>query len=154
MPIFVTAGACLAVVTVFSTILIQPVARAQALSTHVMANIPFPFQVGPYQLRPGVYKFEMQARGFLSIKGEVGSTVVLVMSPGSNRRSLDDGLVFEQRHDRYVLREVRTGGTKGFFWSGETKAERRANRRLTESNLNSSPREESKVEIALLAPHR
>lgn len=154
MPIFVTAGACLAVVTVFSTILIQPVARAQALSTHVMADIPFPFQVGPYHLHPGVYRFEMQARGFLSIKGEVGSTVVLVMSPGSKRQSLDDALVFEQRHDRYVLREVRTGGTKGYFWSGETKSGSRLKRGLTQSSLNSGPREESKVEIALLTPQR
>lgn len=151
MPIFVTAGACLAVVTVVSTILIQPVARAQALSTHVVANIPFAFQIGPYHLQPGVYRFEMQARGFLSIKGEVGSTVVLVMSP-SNRRLLDSALVFEQREDRYFLREVRTGGTKGFLWSGETKLAERQARRVAESGLNSGPREESKVEIALLTP--
>ncbi|HEV2577692.1 MAG TPA: hypothetical protein VGU25_10815 [Acidobacteriaceae bacterium] len=154
MPIFVAAGVSLAVVTVFSTILIQPVTRAQALSTHVMANIPFAFQVGPYHLRPGVYRFEMQARGFLAIKGEVGSTVVLVMSPWSNRRSLNSALVFEQRDDRHILREVRTGGAKGFFWSGETKAAPRSRRGLTESSLNSVPREESKVEIALVAPHR
>src|SRR5581483_7225804 len=148
MPIFVSAGACLAVITVFSTILIQPVARAQALSTHVVANIPFAFQIGPYHLKPGVYRFEMQARGFLSIKGDLGSTVVLVMSP-SNRRLLDSALVFEQRDERYFLREVRTGGTKGFLWSGETKSsERRARRESVESGMNSGPREESKVEIA------
>ncbi len=154
MPIFVTAGACLAVITVFSTILIQPVARAQALSTHVVANIPFAFQIGAYHLGPGVYRFEMQARGFLSIKGELGSAVVLVMSPRSKMQSLDSALVFEQRGDRHVLREVRTGGSKGFFWSGDARSERRAKRALAESSLNSGPREESKVEIALLAPHR
>lgn len=153
MPIFVTAGACLAVVTVFSTILIQPVTRAQALSTHVMANIPFAFQVGPYHLRPGVYRFEMQARGFLAIKGELGSTVVLVMSP-SNKRLLDSALVFQQSGDRYFLSEVRTGGTKGFCWSGDTRPERRAKHEWPQSSSNSGPREESKVEIALLAPHR
>ena len=154
MPIFVTAGACLAVITVFSTILIQPVTRAQALSTHVVATIPFAFQIGPYHLQPGVYRFEMQARGFLSIKGEVGSTVVLVMSP-STKRPLDGALVFQQNGDRYFLREVRTGGSKGFCWSGETRsAERRAKRQLAQPGVNLGPREESKVEIALLAPHR
>jgi hypothetical protein len=96
----------------------------------------------------------MQGNDLLSIKGESGAAVMLVMRDSANQPSRDSAVVFHHYGSQYFLREVRTEGDQGFLWSYETKAERRAKLEQDALNPNSGPREDAKVEIALLTPPR
>ncbi len=129
-------------------------AKAQAVETPVIAHIPFAFQIGSSYLPPGIYKVQMQGNDLLSIKGEAGSAVMLVMWESANQPSGNSAVVFHRYGNQYFLREVRTEGNQAFLWSGESKAERRAKFEEDAANPNSGPREDNKVEIALLTPPR
>lgn len=128
--------------------------RAQAVDTPVIAHIPFAFQIGSSYLPAGTYRVEMQGNDLLSIKGEAGAAVMLVMWESANKPSGGSAVVFHHYGNQYFLREVRTEGNQAFLWSSETKAERRAKLEDDAANPNSGPREDSKVEIALLTPPR
>jgi hypothetical protein len=154
MRTFTTNKDRIALIVALTAILAQPAVKAQATSNAVVANIPFAFQIGSYSLPPGTYSIRMQGNDLLSIKGEAGAVVMLVMRDSANQPSLDSAVVFHHYGNRYFLREVRTQGDEGFLWSYETKAERRAKLELAASNPNSGPREDAKVEIPLLAPPR
>jgi hypothetical protein len=154
MRTFTTDKDRIALIVAFAAILGQPALKAQTPSNAVVANIPFAFQIGSSYLPAGTYRVQMQGNDFLSIKGESGAAVMLVMWESANKPSSDSAIVFHHYGDQYFLREVRTSGNQGFLWSGETKAERRAKLEEDASNPNSGPREDSKVEIALLTPLR
>ena len=143
-----------ALIVAFATLLAGQTAKAQAPGNAVVANIPFAFQIGSYYLPAGTYRVQMQGDDFLSIKGESGAAVMLVRWESGNRPSADSAIVFHHYGNQYFLREIRTEGNQGFLWSSETKAERRAKLELDASNPNSGPREDAKVEIALLTPPR
>ena len=144
-----------ALIVAFSAILGAPGAvRAQAVNTPLMAHVPFAFQIGPSYLPAGTYRLQMQGNDMLSIKGETGSAVMLVMWESTNRPSGNSAVVFHHYGNQYFLREVRTEGNQAFLWSSETKAERRAKLEESAANPNSGPREDNKVEIALLTPPR
>jgi len=128
--------------------------QAQEVNAPVIANIPFAFQIGSSYLPAGIYRVQMQGNDMLSIKGDSGAAVMLVMWESANRPSGDSAVVFHHYGSQYFLREVRTEGNQAFLWSSETKAERRAKLELDAANPNSGPREDSKVEIALLTPPR
>jgi hypothetical protein len=128
--------------------------RAQAVNTPVIAHIPFAFQIGSCYLPAGTYRLQMQGNDLLSIKGESGAAVMLVMWESANRPSGDSAVVFHHYGNQYFLREIRSEGNQAFLWSSETKAERRAKLEEDAANPNSGPREDSKVEIALLTPPR
>ena len=129
-------------------------AKAQTVNTPVIAHIPFAFQIGSSYLPPGTYRVQMQGNDLLCIKGEQGSAVMLVMWESANRPSGSSAVVFHHYGDQYFLREIRTEGNQAFLWSSETKAERRAKLEEDAANPNSGPREDNKVEIALLTPPR
>jgi len=131
-----------------------PAVNAQTGGTQVVANIPFAFQVGSSRLPAGEYRVQVQGNDTLAIKGESGSAVMLVVWESANQPSPDSAIVFHHYRNQYFLREVRTEGNQAFLWSGETKAERRAKLEEDAANPNSGPREDSKVEIALLIPPR
>lgn len=154
MRTFTTDKDRIALIVAFSAIFGQPALKAQVPSNTVVANIPFSFQIGSYSLPAGTYNIRMQGNDLLSIKGEAGAAVMLVMRDSANRPSRDSAIVFHHYGNQYFLREVRTEGEQGFLWSYETKAERRAKLEEDASNPNSGPREDSKVEIALLTPLR
>ena len=154
MRTFTTHKDRIALIVALTAILGQPAVKAQAPGNAVVANIPFSFQIGSYSLPPGTYSIRMQGNDLLSIKGEGGAAVMLVMRDSANQPSCDSAVVFHHYGNRYFLREVRTVGDQGFLWSYETKAERRAKLELDASNPNSGPREDAKVEIPLLAPPR
>ena len=132
----------------------QPVVNAQSLSTPVVANIPFAFQIGSAHLPAGTYKIESQEEGLLWVRGDSGAGVMLVMRASENKPSADSEIVFHHYGNQYFLREVRTAGSFSLLWSSETKAERRAKVEMAAANPNAGPREDSKVEVALLAPPR
>ena len=154
MRTFTTDKDRIALIVAFTAIFGQPALKAQAPSNAVMANIPFSFQIGSYSLPAGTYRIRMQGNDLLSIKGEAGAAVMLVMRDSANRPSRDSAIVFHHYGNQYFLREVRTEGEQGFLWSYETKAERRAKLELDASYPNSGPREDAKVEIPLLVPPR
>ena len=144
-----------ALIVAFSTLVGAPCAvRAQAVNTSVIAHIPFAFQIGSSYLPAGTYRVQMQGNDMLSIRGETGSAVMLVMWESANRPSGNSAVVFHHYGSQYFLREVRTEGNQAFLWSSETKAERRAKLEESAANPNSGPREDNKVEIALLTPPR
>jgi hypothetical protein len=128
--------------------------RAQAVNTAVIAHIPFAFQIGSSYLPAGTYRVQMQGNDLLSIKGDSGAAVMLVMWESANKPSGDSAVVFHHYGNQYFLREVRKEGNQAFLWSSETKAERRAKLEEDAANPNSGPREDARVEIALLAPPR
>jgi hypothetical protein len=154
MRTFTTDKDRIALIVAFTAILASPALKAQTPSNAVVANIPFAFQIGSYSLPAGTYRVEMQGNDLLSIKGESGAAVMLVMWDSANQPSRDSAIVFHHYGNRYFLREVRREGNQGFLWTSETKAERRAKLEEDASNPNSGPREDSKVEIALLTPLR
>jgi hypothetical protein len=144
----------LALIVAFSALLGPPVMNAQKASTPVIADIPFSFQIGYCSMPAGKYTVEMKGNDVLSIKGDSGVGAMMVMWAVTNRMRPDSAIIFHRYGDEYFLREVRSAGNQGFLWSGETKAERRAKLRQDAGNPNSGPREDSKVEIALLTPPR
>lgn len=143
-----------ALIVAFSSILGPPVIKAQIAPTPVTVNIPFAFQIGFCNMPPGRYAVEMKGNDVLSIKGDSGIAAMMVMWAATNRMSPNSAIIFHRYGDEYFLREVRTARNQGFLWSGETKAERRAKLRQDASYPNSGPREDAKVEIALLTPRR
>jgi hypothetical protein len=143
-----------ALIVAFATLLGQPAVKAQSTGTGVVANIPFAFQIGSSYLPAGTYKVQVQGNDLLSIRGETGSAVMLVMWESANRPSANSAVVFHHYGSQYFLREVRTEGNQAFLWSSESKAERRAKLEEDAANPNSGPREDNKVEIALLTPPR
>lgn len=143
-----------ALIVAFTALLAQHPVQAQSPPTTVVANIPFAFQIGASYLPAGTYRVQMKGDDLLWIKGDSGSAVMLVMRESRNSPASDSAVVFHHYGNRYFLREVRTEGTQDFLWAGETKAERRAKLEEDAANPNSGPREDSKVEIALLTPPR
>ncbi len=143
-----------ALIVAFATLLAGQTARAQAPDHGVIANIPFAFQIGSCYLPAGTYRIKMQGNDFLSIQGDSGAAVMLVAWESANKPSADSAIVFHHYRNQYFLREIRTEGNQGYLWSSETKAERRAKLEQDASNPNSGPREDAKVEIALLTPPR
>lgn len=154
MNIPATDKARVALIVAFSGLLAPYTAKAQSFGTPVVAEIPFAFHIGSDRLPPGRYRFEMRRDGLLWIDGDSDSAVMLVLRQSTNRPSPDSAVVFHHYGDQYFLREVRTAGDDGFLWSDESKAERRAKLEQEAANPNSGPREDSKVEVALLAPPR
>lgn len=149
----------IALIVALSTVVGGPIAgaralKAQAVNEPVIAHIPFAFQIGSSYLPAGTYRVQMQGNDMLSIKGESGAAVMLVMWESTNKPSGGSAVVFHHYGNQYFLREVRTDGNQAFLWSSETKAERRAKLEQDAANPNSGPREDSKVEIALLTPPR
>lgn len=144
----------IALIVAFTTLLGQPAAKAQAVSTPVIANIPFSFQIGSSYLPAGTYRVQMQGNDMLSIRGESGAAVMLVMWESANQPSSNSAIVFHHYGNQYFLREIRTEGNQAFLWSSETKAEQRAKLEEDAANPNTGPREDAKVEIALLTPPR
>ena len=144
----------IALIVAFTTLVGQPFANAQAVKTPVIANIPFSFQIGSSYLPAGTYRVQMRGEDMLLIKGESGSAVMLVVWESGNQPSSNSAIVFHHYGNQYFLREVRAEGNQAFLWSNETKAERRAKFEEDAANPNSGPREDEKVEIALLAPPR
>jgi hypothetical protein len=144
----------IALIVAFAALIAQPAVKAQGLGTSVVANIPFAFQIGSEQLPAGTYTIELQGSDFLWVKGNAGSGVMIVMKESANRPSPDSAVVFHHYGNQYFLREVRTAGSGDRVWTNETKAEHRAKLELAAANPNSGPREDSKVEVALLAPPR
>jgi len=128
--------------------------KAQEVNAPVIAHIPFAFQIGSSYLPAGTYRVQMQGNDLLSIKGDSGAAVMLVMWESANRPPGDSAVVFHHYGNQYFLREVRKEGNQAFLWSSETKAERRAKLEQDAANPNSGPREDNKVEIALLIPPR
>jgi hypothetical protein len=63
----------------------------------------------------------------------------------------DSALVFHRYGSQYFLREIRSAEDGALLWTGETKAERRAKYEDDGFHPNSTAREGSKVEVALLA---
>ena len=146
------ATICVLVVGI-ATVLSRPAAKAQSFSNAVVANIPFAFQVGSYHLPAGTYNVQLVGKDFLWVKGESDSVVMLV-TRSAGRISPDSSVVFHHYGNQYFLREVRAAGEEDFLWASESKAERRAKLELAAANPNAGPREDSHVEIALLAPPR
>jgi hypothetical protein len=144
----------IALIVAFTTLLGQPALKAQAVSTPVVANIPFAFQIGSSYLPAGTYKVQMKGDDMLWIKGDAASAMMLVAWESANQPSSNSAIVFHHYGNQYFLREVRTSGNQAFFWSGETKAERRAKVEEAAASPNSGPRGDSKVEIALSIPPR
>jgi len=144
----------LALIVAFATLLGPPAVGAQMPETAVVANIPFGFQVGSSHLAAGKYKVQLQGNDLLWVKGDSGAAVMIVNRQSAKRPSQGNTIVFHHYGDRYFLREVRTEGNDEVLWATETKAERRAKLEQDAFNPNSGPREDSKVEIALLAPPR
>jgi hypothetical protein len=120
----------------------------------VVADIPFGFQIDSRYLPPGKYRIETEGSGLLWVKGDSESGVMMVMKDHLKEPSEKSAVVFHHYGNQYFLREVRTAGSEGTLWAGETKAERRAKLELDALNPNSGPREDSKVEIALFTPPR
>jgi hypothetical protein len=153
MGTHIAASVCITFIAVFAVLVAKPVAEARSPHARVV-NVPFAFQVDSFELAAGAYRLEMHVNDLLSIKGDCGSAVMLVSSAPGTRPSQHSAIVFHQHGNRYFLREVRIAGEEGFLWSTETQAERQARQEEEALNPNSGPREDSKVEIALLAPHR
>jgi hypothetical protein len=143
-----------ALIVAFTALLAQPGVKAQSLGTGVVADIPFAFQIDSQHLPPGKYKLETNGSDFLWVKGGTTSGVMMVMRDHLNSPASKGAVVFHHYGNQYFLREVRTPGSSDSIWSSETKAERRAKVELAAANPNSGPREDSKVEVALLAPPR
>ena len=143
-----------ALIVAFATLLGPPAVKAQSPSTTVVANIPFSFQIGSCHMAPGTYRVQMTGTDIVWVKGDSGAAALLVVRESTNKASRDSAIVFHHYGNQYFLREVRTEGSDELMWSGETKAERRAKLEQDAFNPNSGPREDSKVEIALLAPPR
>jgi hypothetical protein len=154
MRTFTTHKNRIALIIAFAAILSQPAVKAQVSGNAVVADIPFAFQIDSYHLPAGRYTIEMERNSLLSIKGDSRSAVMMVLRDAINKRSADSAVVFHHYGNQYFLREVRTAGNDEVLWSGETKAERRAKLEEDASNPNSGPREDSKVDVALLTPHR
>jgi hypothetical protein len=154
MRIFTTHKDRVALILAFAAILAQPSVKAQVSGNTVVADIPFAFQIDSYHLPAGRYTLETEGSSMLAIKGDSGSAVMMVLRDAMNRPSADSAVVFHHYGNQYFLREVRTAGREDYLWSSESKAERRAKLEEDAANPNSGPREDSKVEIALLAPHR
>ena len=57
-----------------------------------------------------------------------------------NSPSPKGAVVFHHYGNEYFLREVRTAGSDGVVWAGESKAEHRVKVELAASNPNSAPR--------------
>jgi hypothetical protein len=143
----------IALIMGFTTLLGQRPVVAQSPRTPVVANIPFAFRIGYCTMPAGTYTVEMKGSDILSVKSDSGVAAMMVMWAATNRPTPDSAIIFHRHGNDYFLREVRTAGSQGFLWSGETKAERRAKLREDAAYPNSGPRED-KVEIALLAPPR
>ncbi len=139
------------IVVALATFFAQPAAKAQALSSAVVAKIPFAFQIGSYHLPAGTYNVQMVGSDFLWVKSDADSVVMVVVKDSGNRPSADSAVVFHRYGNRYFLREVRAAGEEDFLWCNETKAERHAKLEEDAANPNSGPREDAKVEIALFA---
>jgi len=144
----------LALIVAFAALLAQPGVKAQSLGNTVVADIPFAFQINSHQLPPGKYKLETQGNDLLWVKGNSDSGVMFVLKDHLNTPSSQGAVVFHHYGNQYFLREVRTAGSSSLLWSSETKAERRAKVEMAAANPNAGPREDSKVEVALLAPPR
>lgn len=143
-----------ALIVAFATMLAPHTLTAQSSGTAVVANIPFAFQVGSNHMPAGTYKIELQGDDLLWIKGDSGSSVMMVTRQSPNKSPSDSAVVFHHYGNQYFLREVRNAGEAEVMWSTETKAERRAKLEEDASNPNSGPRGDSKVEVALLTPPR
>jgi hypothetical protein len=143
-----------ALIVAFSSILGPPIIKAQMGPTPVTVTIPFAFRIGFCNMPAGRYTVEIKANDVLSIKGDSGMAAMMVMWAATDRMSPGNAIIFHRYGNEYFLREVRTARNQGFLWSGETKAERRAKLRQDAFNPNSGPREDSKVEIALMTPPR
>lgn len=154
MRTFTTHKDRIALIVAFAAILAQPGVKAQSTGTTVIADIPFAFQIDSHHLPAGKYRIETEGSDLLWVKGDSASGVMLVMKDHLNEPSRKSAVVFHHYGNQYFLREVRTAGSEGTLWSSETNAERRAKLELDALNPNSGPREDSKVEIALLAPPR
>ena len=71
----------------------------------------------------------MQGNDLLSIKGEAGSAVMLVMWESANQLSVNSAVAFHRDGNQYSPAGGSYGGNQAFLWSGESKAERRASLR-------------------------
>jgi hypothetical protein len=144
----------LALVAVIATVCCQPAVKAQKPSTEVVANVPFAFEVGSNHLAPGRYTVQTEGNNVLWVKGDSGSAGAITRSEFSSRPSANSAIVFHHYGNRYFLRGVRTEGNEDYLWVNESKSERRAKLEEDAANPNSGPRDDSKVEVALLSGRR
>lgn len=154
MGMHIEAGICIAFFAVLAALVARPVAEAKSFGTRLVVNVPFAFQLGTTHLSCGTYRLKMYGSDLLSMLGDSGSTIILAGSASGARALQDSAIVFYRYGDRYFLREVRIAGDEGFLWSAETRAERQARQEEESSNPHSDLREDSKLELALLAPPR
>ncbi|HEX4154293.1 MAG TPA: hypothetical protein VHY48_01650 [Acidobacteriaceae bacterium] len=154
MGTHIAAGICIVFFAVFAVLVAKPVAEAKSAGARLVVNVPFAFQLGPSHLSCGTYRLKMYGNDLLSMLGDSGSTIILAGSAPGARPFQDSAIVFHHYGDRYFLREVRIAGDEGFLWSAETGAERQARQDEESSNPDSGPREDPKLEIALLAAPR
>ena len=144
----------LAIVAALATVVAQPAVKAQSPRAVAVANIPFAFQIGSCHLAPGTYRLEIQEGGLLWVKGDSGAAVMMVLTDSAKNPSPNGTVVFHHYGNQYFLREVRSEGSQDVLWSAESRAERRAKLEEDALNPNSGPREDAKVEVALLSPPR
>jgi hypothetical protein len=154
MGTHIATGICITFFAVFATLIGKPVAETKSAGTRLVVNVPFAFQLGPSHLACGTYRLKMYGRDLLSMQGDSGSAIILAGSTSGAKPRQNSAIVFHHYGNQYFLREVRIAGDDSFVWSGETRAERQAKQEEAASNPNSGPREDSKVEFALLAPPR
>jgi hypothetical protein len=143
-----------ALIVAFAALLAQPGVKAQSLGETVVADIPFAFQIDSEHLPAGKYRLETNGSDVMWVKGDTTSGVMMVMRNHLNTPASKGAVVFHHYGNQYFLREVRTAGSDGYLWANETKAERHAKVELSAAIPNSGPREDAKVEVALLTPPR
>ena len=90
--------------------------NAFAQRTHVMVDVPFPFQEGTHSFPAGVYHIEETSANMLLVRSENGDQIKLVMALGETclKAPSTGKLVFHKYGDRYFLSDIwRANSTVG-----------------------------------------
>ncbi|HEX4156342.1 MAG TPA: hypothetical protein VHY48_12075 [Acidobacteriaceae bacterium] len=128
--------------------------KAQGTPTAVTANIPFAFQIGSSHYAAGKYTVKMLSAHLLTVQGDSGSGMMVVISDSTNHPSATSKLVFHHYGNQYFLSELRIGGDPEFVKSPASKAERRARLEQEASNRNPGGNKSSNTEVAVLVSPR
>lgn len=122
-------------------------AHAQTDSQSVSVNIPFGFELGSKHLAPGTYTVSRPLQSIIEIRNSSDSAMIVTHDGQSTRPTKTSKIVFDRYGDHYFLRQVWFAPQDNTYMEcAESKAEKQAKR----SELASTTKKASNVELALL----
>jgi hypothetical protein len=121
--------------------------HAQTEAQTLSVNVPFGFELGSKHLAPGIYTVSRPLRDIVEIRNGSDSAMIITHAGQTVKASKTSKVVFDRYGDHYFLRQVWfTPQDNTYMECAESKTEKQAKK----SELASTTKKASNVELALL----